>query len=206
MNILSETLLDLQKNLQTLPGIGEKTAQRLAYFIVNQPESKAILLANAIEKAIKTCKPCSDCYMLSDINPCPICSDKFRNSDILCVVESSRDVFAIENTKEFNGYYFVLGNLLSPINGIGPNEIRFKELCKFIEKRMFNELILALSPSTEGETTMQFIANNILITNSNSEKLKITRLSTGIPYGCDMEFTASSTLLNALKRRFTILN
>ena len=196
---LSESLLDLQKNLQILPGIGEKSAQRLAYFIVNQPKEKVLQLSSAIERAITNCKPCTECFILTDSNPCIICSDENRDKQILCVVESSRDVYSIENTREFHGYYFVLGNLLSPINGIGPNEIRTEELKQFINKKSFTEIILALSPSTEGETTMMFLADCL-----NTISAKITRLSTGIPYGSDMEYTASSTLLNAFKRRFTI--
>ena len=199
MSIISESLLELQRSLQILPGIGEKTAQRLAYFIVNQPKERGLRIATTIKEALETCKPCSECFLLSDMNPCTICSDIQRNAELLCIVESSRDVFAIENTKEFNGYYFVLGNLLSPINGIGPNEIRLKELNVILSKNSFSEIILALSPSTEGETTMQFLADHFC-----KEGIKITRLSTGIPYGSDMEYTASTTLLNAFKRRFPV--
>ena len=233
ISIISQSLVELQKSLQILPGIGEKTAQRLAYFLVNQPKEKGLQLADAIKIALDRVKPCSECFLLSDTSPCAICSDISRNSDILCIVESSRDVFAIENTKEFHGYYFVLGNLLSPINGIGPNEIRIKELSKFLSQKSFKEIILALSPSTEGETTMQYLGEYLQssefgVRSSESvslrpphvvpelaselvmggegggnerEPIKITRLSTGIPYGSDMEYTASTTLLNAMKRR-----
>ena len=199
MNILSESLSELQKGFQTLPGIGEKTAQRLAYFIVNQPPERAIKLSNAIKNAIDRCKPCSTCFLLSDTNPCNICRDDSRTNETLCIVESSKDVFLIENTREFNGKYFVLGNLLSPIDGIGPNEIRVNELNDLLNKYDFKEIILAISPSTEGETTIHYLANHLNLSN-----VKITRLSTGLPFGGDMEYTGSTTLLNAIKRRFPV--
>ena len=199
MNFLSESLVELQKNLQTLPGIGEKTAQRLAMFIVNQPKERAERLALSIVNALQKCKPCSNCFLLSDTDPCAICNDDSRDSLVLCVVESSKDVYLIENTKEFKGKYFVLGQLLSPIDGIGPRQIRISELNNYLEENTFQEIILALTPSTEGETTIQFLADHIV-----HKDIKITRLSTGIPYGGDMEYSGSTTLLNAFRRRFPV--
>ena len=203
MNKYPDSLIELHKSLQILPGIGEKTAQRLAYFLLNQPEQKVRKLSESIINAYEKCKPCSECFCLADENPCLICKETERNNDILCIVESSRDVFAVENTKEFNGRYFVLGNLLSPIDGLGPKEIRFNELLRFLKLYTFKEIIMAISPSTEGETTMQFLADSIFDKFAEAD-IKITRLSTGIPYGGDMEYTASTTLLNAFKRRFQI--
>ena len=199
MNFLSESLLELQKNLQILPGVGEKTAQRLAFFLVNQPEVKASRLAGSILNAIEKCKPCSVCFLLSDTNPCSICADTNRDNDILCIVESSRDIFIIENTKEYKGKYFVLGNLLSPIDGIGPKEIRINELINFLDNNHFKEIVLAIAPTTEGETTIQFLADFL-----DKKVGKITRLSTGIPYGGDMEYTGTTTMINAFKRRFEV--
>ena len=199
MNFLSESLLELQKNLQILPGVGEKTAQRLAFFLVNLPQVKASRLANSILNAIDKCKPCSVCFLLSDTNPCSICEDSTRDTETLCIVESSKDIFLIENTKEYKGKYFVLGNLLSPIDGIGPKEIRMNELGNFLNDNHFKEVVLALAPTTEGETTIQFLADYL-----DKKVEKITRLSTGIPYGGDMEYTGTTTMINAFKRRFEV--
>lgn len=197
--ILSESLFQLQKSLQYLPGIGEKTAQRLALFLISNNKDKALCISDAIINAVERCKPCSFCFLLSDKDPCPICSDTSRDNSVLCIVETSKDIILLENTKEYSGRYFVLGNLLSPIDGIGINDIRLTELDDFIEKNNFSEVIMALTPSTEGETTIQFLADHL-----QSKALKITRLSTGIPYGGDMEYSGITTLLNALKRRFPV--
>jgi len=199
MSIYSESLAELKKHLQTFPGIGDKSAQRIAYFIINQHPDHSKKLAQSILDAIEKCKPCQHCFMLADTSPCPICADTARDTRTLCIVESSKDITLIESTKEYNGTYFVLGRLLSPISGIGPNEIRINELMYFISNHPLSEIILAISPSTEGEATISFIADSIKHTN-----ISITRLSTGIPYGGDMEFAASSTLLNALRRRFPV--
>ena len=199
MNLLSESLTELQKQLQILPSIGEKTAQRLAFFLINQPKEKVQSLISAMTNAIAKCKPCSNCFLLTDTDPCLICTDNSRNNELLCIVESSRDIYHLESTNEYKGKYFVIGNLLSPLNNIGPNEIRMNELEDYLCKNKVTEIILAISPSTEGETTIHFIAENI-----KNKNIQITRLSTGIPYGSDMEFTGTSTLLNALKRRYPV--
>ncbi|MCL1827365.1 MAG: recombination mediator RecR [Candidatus Cloacimonetes bacterium] len=195
----SESLSELQKQLQLLPSIGEKSAQRLAYFLINQPKDKVLALAESIVTAINNCKPCSQCFLLSDTDPCKICTDPDRNEETLCVVESTRDIILIESTNEFKGRYFVLGNLLSPVSGIGPHQIRIPELEKYLQKNHITEVILAISPSTEGETTIHFIAEFL-----KEKDKKITRLSTGIPYGSDMEYTGAATLMNALRRRYPV--
>jgi len=197
--MLSESLNELQKCLQLLPGIGEKTAQRLAIHLMNSSKHKAKLIANAINNALEKCKPCSKCFLLSDTDPCPICSDESRDNGLLCIVENSKDIYLLESIKEYHGKYFVLGNLLSPIDGIGINDIRINELDKLISENNFSEIILALTPSTEGETTIQFISEHFSVKN-----IAVTRLSTGIPYGGDMEYSGISTLLNALKRRYPV--
>ena len=199
MTLLSESLTELQKQLQMLPSIGEKTAQRLAYFLINQPKEKVQAFADAMTNAISKCKPCSNCFILSDSDPCLICTDESRNNELLCIVESSRDIYLIESTNEFKGKYFVLGNLLSPLNNIGPEEIRINKLDTYLLKNNVTEIIIAISPSTEGETTIHFIAEHI-----KNREIKITRLSTGIPYGSDMEYTGTTTLLNAIKRRYPV--
>ncbi len=192
-------LLQLQQSLKSLPGIGEKTAQRLALFIISQDKEKAYRLSDSIKDAVDSYQYCSVCNMLSESDPCPLCSDPVRDSDLLCIVEHTRDVYHIETTREYKGFYFVLGNLLSPVDGIGPNQLHLKKLQNLIREKSFKEIIFAISPSTEGESTIHFIAEYL-----KSENLILTRLSTGIPYGSDMEYTGTVTLMNALRRRFPI--
>ncbi len=197
--LLSGKLLKLQQQFKTLPGIGEKTAQRLALFIISQKKEKSITFSETILEAVEAYNYCPQCNCLTDSIPCTICSDLNRDHQLLCIVEQSRDVYHIESTKEFKGYYFVLGHLLSPIDGIGPEEINLSQLLELITLKHFKEVIFAISPSTEGETTIHFIAELLKDTN-----ITLTRLSTGIPYGSDMEYTGTITLLNALKRRFPV--
>ncbi|MDD2651184.1 MAG: toprim domain-containing protein, partial [Candidatus Cloacimonetes bacterium] len=122
-----------------------------------------------------------------------------RDSSLLCIVEQTRDIYNIESTQEFHGYYFVLGKLLSPVDGIGPKQLNLDKLERLVQEKCFNEVIFAISPSTEGESTIHFIAEYLKNTN-----VCLTRLSTGIPYGSNMEYTGTVTLMNALKRRFPI--
>ncbi|HOD53107.1 MAG TPA: recombination mediator RecR [Candidatus Cloacimonadota bacterium] len=192
-------LLQLQQSLKSLPGIGEKTAQRLALFIVSQDKEKAFKLSDAVREAVESYQNCSFCNMLSESDPCPLCSDPDRDSELLCIVEHTRDVFHIESTREYKGHYFVLGHLLSPVDGIGPKQIQLDKLKNLIRQKAFKEIIFAISPSTEGESTIHFIAEYL----KNCE-ISMTRLSTGIPYGSDMEYTGTVTLMNALKRRFPV--
>jgi recombination protein RecR len=197
--MLQGKLLQLQQSLRTLPGIGDKTAQRLALHIVSQPKDKAKKIADCINEAVEAYLFCDTCNMLSESNPCAICSDSGRDQSKLCVVEHTRDIYSIETTKEYKGLYFVLGHLLSPIDNVGPKEIRFDKLENYILKNNFEEIIFAISPSTEGETTIHFIAEHF-----KDKPVKLTRLSTGIPYGSDMEYTGTVTLMNAMKRRFPV--
>lgn len=197
--ILSGKLLQLQQSLKTLPGIGEKTAQRLALFIVSQDKNKSLNLANSINEAVSSYTFCKKCNMLSESDPCVICDDIQRDHKKLCIVENTRDVYLLENTREYHGYYFVLGRLLSPIDGIGPAEINLYKLIDTLKNEQYEEIIFALSPSTEGETTIHYIAEHLKDLN-----LALTRLSTGIPYGGDMEYTGTITLLNAFRRRFPV--
>lgn len=192
-------LAELEKNLKRLPGVGSKTAQRLAMFIINDDKDAAKQLADSITNAIENYIHCSLCNMLSETDPCEFCSDENRNNKILCVVENTQDIFLIENTHEYNGTYFVLNNLLSPIDGIGPDQINFYQLLKTIKANQVEEVILALNPSTEGETTMNFLAEEL-----EPYTTKITRLSTGLPFGGDIEYTSSLTLINAFKRRYNV--
>ena len=190
---------ELEQTLKILPGIGAKSAQRLAMFLVGQKKENSLHLAKIIEETVTVYRRCNKCNMLTEFATCTYCMDSTRNDNILCVVETSQDVFLLENTHEYKGRYFVLGALLSPIQGIGIDDIGFDKLVKLISDQKISELILALNPSAEGETTISFLTTKL-----QNYVPKITRLSTGIPFGSDIEYTNSLTLSEALKRRYTI--
>lgn len=192
-------LKDLAQNLKQFPGVGEKTAQRLAMFLISQDKERSRRLAQSIIDAVDQYKNCSLCNMLSETDPCSFCSDTERDTKNLCVVENTADVYLIQNTHEFKGLYFVLGHLLSPLDGIGPTEINFPKLLNRIKQIQPEEVILALNPSPEGETTINYIASQL-----SSMNISITRLSTGLPFGGDIEYTSSMTLSHAFKRRMPI--
>lgn len=197
--MFSGLLGELVQNLKKLPGIGNKSAQRLAMHLISADKNKALLLAESIQNAVENITNCSICNMLSESDPCEFCTDVTRQKNSLCVVENTQDIYLIENTHEYNSRYFVLGNLLSPIDGIGPDEINFPLLLDLIQKDGIDELILALNPSAEGESTINYIASQL-----EETKINITRLSTGLPFGGDIEYTNSITLGNALKRRYSV--
>lgn len=191
-------LAELEKNLKRLPGIGSKSAQRLAMFLIANHKDVASDLAESINLAVENYSNCNVCNMLTEHETCSLCSDRRRDEKILCIVENTQDVFLVENTQEFRGKYFVLNALLSPIDGIGPDQINFTQLLKLVHLREIEEIVLALSPSAEGESTINFIASEL------SETVqKITRLATGLPFGGDIEYTNKLTLGNALKRRYS---
>ncbi|HPT71371.1 MAG TPA: recombination mediator RecR [Candidatus Cloacimonadota bacterium] len=192
-------LKDLAQNLKQFPGVGEKTAQRLAMFLISQDKEKSRRLAQSILDAVDKYNHCSKCNMLAETDPCPFCSDTDRDVKRICVVENTADVYLINNTHEFRGIYFVLGHLLSPLDGIGPAEINFPMLVDKIGEHQPEEVILALNPSPEGETTINYIASQL-----QPMKISITRLSTGLPFGGDIEYTSSMTLSHAFKRRMPI--
>ena len=192
-------LEDLVNNLKKLPGIGSKTAQRLAIHLISKEKADAVNLADSIKIAVQSYDNCSVCNMLSETEPCKFCSDETRLSNVICVVENTQDAYLIEDLHEFKGKYFVLNELLSPLDGIGPDEINYPKLEKMIISGMINEIILALNPSAEGESTINFIASQF-----EGKNVKITRLSTGLPFGGDIEYTSSLTLSNAFKRRYSV--
>jgi len=192
-------LEDLVNNLKKLPGIGSKTAQRLAIHLISKEKADAVNLADSIKIAVQSYDNCSVCNMLSETEPCKFCSDETRLSNVICVVENTQDAYLIEDLHEFKGKYFVLNELLSPLDGIGPDEINYPKLEKMIISGMINEIILALNPSAEGESTINFLASQF-----EGKNVKITRLSTGLPFGGDIEYTSSLTLSNAFKRRYSV--
>lgn len=192
-------LEDLVNNLKKLPGIGSKTAQRLALHLISIEKAEALNLGASIKVAVQSYKNCSICNMLSETDPCKFCEDTTRISNVICVVENTQDAYLIENLHEFKGRYFVLNKLLSPLDGIGPDEINFPKLEKIINSGDIEEIILALNPSAEGESTINFMALQF-----EDKNVKITRLSTGLPFGGDIEYTSSLTLSNAFKRRYSV--
>ncbi len=197
--MLSPKYKKLEENLATLPGIGKKTAGRLAMHLITQNRAHSLELSESITDAVNSFTNCSICNMLSEQDPCPVCTDSDRDGQVLCVVETTQDVFIFEELHSFKGRYFVLGHLLSPMHGIGPDEIKFELLLSFIEENPVEEIILALSPSVEGETTISFLAEHL-----ENRGLKISRLSTGLPFGTNLEYANNITLANAFKNRTNI--
>ncbi|MDD3051183.1 MAG: recombination mediator RecR [Candidatus Cloacimonetes bacterium] len=192
-------LAELQKNLRLLPGVGEKTAQRLAMHLITQEKELSLRLAESISAAVNAMKKCSVCHILTEVDPCIYCSDYKRDQTKICVVENSQDVYLIDNTHEYNGRYFVLGGLISPLDGISPKDIFIHELLETINSGEIEEVILALNPSAEGESTINYLAAAL-----KKYMVKVTRLSTGIPFGGDIGYSSPVTLSNAFKRRFSV--
>lgn len=189
-------LAKLINELSKLPGIGAKSAQRLAFHILSLENGEAERLTEAITTAKKEMKYCSVCGNLTDQDPCIICSDPSRRDDVICVVESPRDVMAMERIKEFNGLYHVLHGVISPMEGIGPEDINLKSLIQRLQAGDVKELIIATNPNIEGEATAMYIARLI-----KPAGIKVTRIAHGIPVGGDLEYADEVTLLKSLEGR-----
>ncbi len=192
-------LNELVSQFERLPGIGHKTAQRLAFHILSQPPERAEKFADALRNARQKVHYCSCCQSLTDQELCPICSDAARDRTTICVVEDPRDVFAIERTREYHGLYHVLHGAISPLDGIGPDQLRIKELMARLASGEVKELIMAMNPTVEGEATSSYLARLIKPMN-----LKVTRLAYGIPVGGDLEYADEVTLSRALEGRSEI--
>ena len=189
-------LAKLINELSKLPGVGGKTAQRLAFHILSMTDAEAGNLAHAIEEAKAQMKYCSVCGNLTDTDPCAICSDKSRRQDVICVVESPRDVMAMERIREFDGLYHVLHGAISPMDGVGPEDINLKSLIVRLQNSDVKELILATNPNIEGEATAMYIARLI-----KPSGIKVSRIANGIPVGGDLEYSDEITLLKAMEGR-----
>jgi recombination protein RecR len=181
---------------EKLPGIGHKTAQRLAFHILNMPSEKAIGFAKAIVEAKRTIKYCSVCGDLTDIDPCKVCGSDKRDRSVICVVENPRDVVAMEKVREYKGLYHVLHGVISPMEGIGPNDINIKALIKRIGEAEISEVILATNPDVEGEATAMYLAKLI-----KPMGVKATRIAHGLPVGGDLEYADEVTLAKSLEGR-----
>lgn len=196
MELYSGYISRLIEELSALPGIGNKSAQRLAFYLVNQPEEHVKRLANTMIEAKEKVRYCSVCCTLTDREVCPICANIKRDHHILMVVENSRDLAAYEKTGKFHGVYHVLHGAISPMLGIGPGDIRLKELMQRLQTEEVAEVIIATNSSLEGETTAMYISKLIKPTG-----IKVTRIASGVPVGGDLEYIDEVTLLRALEGR-----
>ena len=195
MDLYSSEISKLIEELSALPGIGAKSAQRLAFHIINMPEEQVESLSSAISHAKKNVKYCKCCYTLTDDEICPICKDTSRDHKTKMVVENTRDLVAYEKTQKYEGVYHVLHGAISPMLGIGPNDIKLKELMVRLEQDV-DEVIVATNSSLEGETTAMYISKLIKPTG-----IKVTRIASGVPVGGDLEYIDEVTLLRALQGR-----
>ena len=191
-----EPIVRLTTQLSRLPGIGQKTAQRLAYHILDMPATQAQELAAAIVAAREKVVDCPICGTYTDVSPCGICADTSRDGSVLCVVCDAKDVTAMERTREFHGKYHVLHGVLSPVDGIGPNDIRINELVERVKAGGVKEVILATNPDVEGEATASYIARLLKPMGVNC-----TRIAHGIPIGGNLEYTDEVTLAKAMEGR-----
>ncbi len=199
MDVYGGLLSKLIEELSRLPGIGGKSAQRLAFYIINMPEEKVEKLSQVMLDARKNIKYCRDCYTLSDKEVCPICASPSRDHKTIMVVESPRDMAAYEKTAQFKGVYHVLHGVINPALGIGVADIKLKELIQRIQREDTEELIIATNSSVEGEATAMYISKLV-----KPSGIKTTRIATGVPVGGDLECIDEVTLLRALEGRITI--
>ncbi len=196
MEYYSRHISNLIEQLSRLPGIGAKSAQRLAFHIMNMPKEQVNLLAGAMTQARQKVRYCKNCWTLTDEELCPICKNARRNQNQIMVVENTRDLAAYEKTGKYEGVYHVLHGAISPMLGIGPDEIRLKELMHRLSEQEAEEVIIATNSSLEGETTAMYISKLVKPTG-----IKVTRIASGVPVGGDLEYIDEVTLLRALEGR-----
>jgi recombination protein RecR len=199
MSGYSDALGNLVDQLAKLPGIGRKSAQRLAFHILKQPEKDAQLLAEAILTAKAKIHYCSLCYNLTDKELCPICSNPERDQSVLCVVEDARDVIALERAHQFHGLYHVLHGAISPMDGVGPDQLKIKELLQRLQVHPAEEIIIATNTSIEGEATAMYLSNLL-----KPLGIKVTRIAQGLPVGGDIQYADEVTLARAFEGRWEI--
>ena len=199
MSGYTDALGNLVDQLAKLPGIGRKSAQRLAFHILKQPEKEAQLLAEAILTAKAKIHYCSLCYNLTDKELCPICSNPERDQSVLCVVEDARDVIALERAHQFHGLYHVLHGAISPMDGVGPDQLKIKELLQRLQAHPAEEIIIATNTSIEGEATAMYLSNLL-----KPLGIKITRIAQGLPVGGDIQYADEVTLARAFEGRWEI--
>ena len=199
MSNFSKPIENLIRQLSKLPGIGQKTAQRLAFHIINMEDEDAKALSSSILEAKEKIQFCSICQNIADSNPCEICSSTERSGEVICVVESPREVIAMEKSKEFNGKYHVLHGTISPSNSITPDMLKIRELVERLASDDIKEVILATNPTIDGEATAMYIARLL-----KPFGIKITRIARGRPMGADIEYADEVTITKALENRVEI--
>ena len=195
-----DSLKNLIESFKLLPGIGEKTAERLAFFLINEDEEKTNFFSDSIKQANEKIRKCSVCNGITDKEICDICSNDLRNKKVLCVVEDPKSIFLFEKIGTYKGKYHVLDGLISPLDGVDPDDIGIEKLVKRIQKDSYDEIIIAVKPSIEGETTALYIKKII-----EGMNIKVTRIASGIPIGTDIEYIDSMTLERALNDRKEIV-
>ncbi len=198
MDLYSGHINKLIEELAALPGIGSKSAQRLAFHLIHMPKDKVNRLANVMMEARENVRYCQECYTLTDREICPVCANERRNHKLIMVVENSRDLAAYEKTGKYEGVYHVLHGAISPMLGIGPNDIKLKELVNRLQGDV-EEVIIATNSSLEGETTAMYISKLI-----KPAGVKVTRIASGVPVGGDLEYIDEVTLLRALEGRIEL--
>ena len=198
MECFSTEITNLIEELGRLPGIGNKTAQRLAFHIIHMPKEQVDMLSNSIKSAKENVRFCKECFTLTDKEVCPICSSKERNRKLIMVVESTKDLAAYEKVGKYDGVYHVLHGAISPMSGIGPNDIKLKELMVRLKEDV-EELIIATNSNLEGETTAMYITKLV-----KPSGIKMTRIASGVPVGGDLECIDEVTLLRALEHRIEL--
>ena len=198
--IFSSSLLENAVNeFAKLPGIGKKTALRLVLHLIKQDEKEVLQFSDTIAVLRKEIKFCSRCHNISDKSLCNICSNTARKQDVICVVESIRDVIAIESTQQFSGTYHVLGGIISPLDGVGPDQLNIEPLINRITKENTQEIIFALNPNIQGDTTVYFISRKL-----NEAPVKITTIARGIAFGGELEYADEMTLAKSISNRIPI--
>jgi recombination protein RecR len=196
MSKFAEPMTRLIDELKKLPGIGAKTAQRLAFHILRSTDDDAEALAAAVRDVKASLRLCSNCNNITDIDPCVYCASPIRNQHLVCVVEEPTNIAAIEKTKHFNGVYHVLHGALSPLHGVGPEQLRIANLLRRVDEGGIEEIILATNPTVEGEATATYLSQQL-----KRQGVKVTRIAMGIPVGSDIEYTDEITMLKAMEGR-----
>lgn len=193
-------LESLTKLLSRLPGIGPKSASRIAFSLIKTPKEYNKLLAQEISSIQDLVHPCSICGSFTETDPCPVCSDSTKDRTLLCIVEQPQDVITIQGSGAYNGLFHVLGGAINPLNGVGPENLSFEKLLDRIEKGSFSEIIIATNPTEEGDTTALYIRHLM----KNHPEIRLTRLASGLPVGGDLEYADRTTLTRSFRGRVKI--
>jgi recombination protein RecR len=199
MNLSSALLEAAVKEFSKLPGIGKKTALRLVLYLLKQNEEEVSSFSDTIQRMRKEIKFCKTCFNISDNDACSICMNPARKKEVICVVENIRDVIAIESTEQFNGVYHVLGGIISPLDGVGPDQLTIESLTERVKRENTKEIVFALSPTIQGDTTIYYIRKKL-----NDPHLKYTAIARGISFGGELEYADEMTLAKSIRNRLPV--